>query len=108
MAARSSGKQEFDYCFKVILLGEFKVGKTSLLFRYTEDSFNNSLKSTVGVDFRMKTFYRNDKQVKLQIWDTGGSERFKSQVCSFYRGVKGVLLVYDITSRRSFDSLGYW
>ena len=108
MASISDARKEFDYCFKVVILGEYKVGKTSLLFRYTDECFDNSLNSTVGVDFRMKTLHRCDKQIKLQIWDTGGSERFKSQVNNYYRGANGVLLVYDVTNRHSFENLGYW
>ena len=106
MAAKEGG--EFDYCFKVIIVGEYKVGKSSLLCRYTEKNFVNSLDSTVGVDFRMKILDREDKKIKLQIWDTGGNERFRTQTNSFYRGAKGVLLVYDITNRHSFDNIGYW
>lgn len=65
---RDGSDQNFDYMFKLLIIGNSSVGKTSFLFRYADDSFSNSFVSTVGIDFKVKTVYRNDKRVKLQIW----------------------------------------
>lgn len=65
---RDGSDQNFDYMFKLLIIGNSSVGKTSFLFRYADDTFNNSFVSTVGIDFKVKTVYRNDKRVKLQIW----------------------------------------
>ena len=63
--------QNLDYMFKLLIIGDSAVGKTSFLFRYADDSFTSAFVSTVGIDFKVKTVFRNDKRVKLQIWDTG-------------------------------------
>ncbi|EDO44171.1 predicted protein, partial [Nematostella vectensis] len=106
--AAARGEERADYFFKIVIVGDYKCGKTSLLYRYTDKIFNRSLHSTVGVDFRCKTLTRDGKRIKLQIWDTAGHERFRTAVASYYRGATGVLLVYDITSRQSFCSVGHW
>ncbi|XP_073257418.1 uncharacterized protein [Porites lutea] len=96
-----------DYCFKVIIIGDYKVGKTSLLCRYTGRE-PPSDDCTMTLDFRAKTVKRKGKRVKLQIWDIAGQERFRTAVASYYRGALGVLLVYDVTNRQSFQNIGYW
>jgi len=96
-----------DYCFKVIIIGDYKVGKTSLLCRYTGRE-PPSDDCTTTLDFRAKTVKRKGKRVKLQIWDIAGQERFRTAVASYYRGALGVLLVYDVTNRQSFQNIGYW
>ena len=63
-----SGDQNFDYMFKLLIIGNSSVGKTSFLFRYSDDSFSSSFVSTVGIDFKVKTVYQQDKRIKLQIW----------------------------------------
>ena len=68
---RDAADQNFDYMFKLLIIGNSATGKTSLLFRYADDSFTSAFVSTVGIDFKVKTVFRNDKRVKLQIWDTG-------------------------------------
>lgn len=70
---RDGSDQNFDYMFKLLIIGNSSVGKTSFLFRYADDSFSNSFVSTVGIDFKVKTVYRNDKRVKLQIWVSAGA-----------------------------------
>ena len=77
------------YCFKVIIIGDYKVGKTSLLCKYTGHQYR-SPSSTISVDFRAKNLERNGKKVKLQIWDIAGQERFRTAVASYYRGAVGV------------------
>lgn len=65
---KESSDQNFDYMFKILIIGNSSVGKTSFLFRYADDSFTPAFVSTVGIDFKVKTIYRNDKRIKLQIW----------------------------------------
>ena len=104
----STGEQEYDYLFKLLLIGNSSVGKSSLLFRFVENVWDDSFVPTIGVDFKLKTLEVNGKKVKLQIWDTAGKERFKNITASYYRGGNGVLVVYDITERESFDNLTSW
>ena len=104
----STGEQEYDYLFKLLLIGNSSVGKSSLLFRFVENVWDDSFVPTIGVDFKLKTLEVNGKKVKLQIWDTAGQERFKNITASYYRGGNGVLVVYDITDRDSFDNLNSW
>ena len=103
-----ANNQEYDYLFKLLLIGNSSVGKSSLLFRFVENVWDDSFVPTIGVDFKLKTLEVNGKKVKLQIWDTAGQERFKNITASYYRGGNGVLVVYDITERESFDNLTSW
>ena len=104
----STGEQEYDYLFKLLLIGNSSVGKSSLLFRFVENVWDDNFVPTIGVDFKLKTLEINGKKVKLQIWDTAGQERFKNITSSYYRGGNGVLVVYDITDRESFENLTSW
>ena len=101
-------KKDYNYLFKLMLIGNSSVGKTCILSRYSSDSFNPSYTFTVAIDFKIKTIRLNDKTIKLQVWDTAGQERFRSITTSYYRGIMGFLLVYDITDEKSFDCLGEW
>ena len=113
-----SNTQEYDYLFKLLLIGNSSVGKSSLLFRFVENVWDDNFVPTIGVDFvnkifiiliqKLKTLEVNGKKVKLQIWDTAGQERFKNITASYYRGGNGVLVVYDITDRDSFENLNSW
>ncbi|CAF1345388.1 unnamed protein product, partial [Adineta ricciae] len=95
--------------FKVMLLGDSGVGKTCLLVRFKDDTFlSGSFIATVGIDFRNKTMVINDKQVKLQIYDTAGQERFRSVTHSYYRDANALLLLYDVTSITSFNNVRAW
>lgn len=98
----------FDYMFKVILIGDSGVGKTSLMKKYTEDIFTKDGASTIGVDFNFKTIVVNKKKVKLQIWDTAGQERFRAIVSHYYRGADGIMLVFDMLNKESFEHLKDW
>ena len=100
--------KDYDYLFKIMLIGNSGVGKTCLLYRYSSDSFNPAYVYTVAIDFKIKTIRLNGKTIKLQIWDTAGQERFRSITLSFYRGIIGFLLVYDVTNEESFDCIGKW
>ena len=94
--------------FKIIFLGDSGVGKTNLMKRFSEDQFFFNSKPTIGVDFRTKIVKINNHVIKLQIWDTAGQERYKSFTKAYFKDCKGILMVYDITSRKSFDNLENW
>jgi len=115
MAAQGDGKwqkdaadQNFDYMFKLLIIGNSSVGKTSFLFRYADDSFTSAFVSTVGIDFKVKTVFRQDKRVKLQIWDTAGQERYRTITTAYYRGAMGFILMYDVTNEESFNAVQDW
>ena len=98
----------YDHCFKVLIVGDPGVGKSSLLVRYCDDKFSESTSSTIGVDFRTKVVTLRDKRIKLSIWDTAGQEKFRTLTSSYYRNAHGVILMYDATNRESFDHMTYW
>lgn len=97
-----------DYIFKIIVIGDSGVGKSSLTVRLSEDVFYKDYASTIAIDFRMHQMSYMDKRVRLQIWDTAGQERFQSVATAFYRGANGVLLCFDLTHRPSFVHLDQW
>jgi Ras-related protein Rab-1A len=101
-------EQEYDYLFKVLLIGDSAVGKTSVLLRYVDDTFNPEFQTTIGVDFKISTFQLNGKVIKLQLWDTAGQDRFKNIVASYYRGAHGIILAFDITNATSFQNITRW
>ena len=105
---KSSNPSDYQYIFKLILIGNSGVGKSSIIQRYMKNTFEESYKCTIGVDFLMKTLNLKGKTVKLQLWDTAGQEKYKSMVASYYRGANVALVVFDITSHASFDSLPVW
>ncbi|RHN69946.1 putative small monomeric GTPase [Medicago truncatula] len=100
----SSTPQEFDYVFKLLMIGDSGVGKSSLLLCFTSDSFEN-LSPTIGVDFKVKYFTIDGKKLKLAIWDTAGQERFRTLTSSYYRGAQGIIMAYDVTRRDTFTNL---
>jgi len=93
---------------KIVILGDSGVGKTSLMNQYVNKKFSSQYKATIGADFLTKEVMIDDKLVTLQIWDTAGQERFQSLGVAFYRGADACILVYDITSEKSFDQLNSW
>jgi len=93
---------------KVIVLGDSGVGKTSLMNQYVHKKFSQQYKATIGADFVTKEVLIEDRLVTLQIWDTAGQERFQSLGVAFYRGADCCVLVYDVNSNRSFDTLNTW
>ncbi|KAI5089965.1 RAB3D, member RAS oncogene family, a, partial [Silurus meridionalis] len=130
---KDAADQNFDYMFKLLIIGNSSVGKTSFLFRYADDSFTPAFVSTVGIDFKVKTVYRNEKRIKLQIWVSGNNgmevnllvflsayspnvgantyvcqERYRTITTAYYRGAMGFLLMYDITNQESFYAVQDW
>ncbi|XP_061345742.1 ras-related protein RABE1c-like [Gastrolobium bilobum] len=104
----SRARADYDYLIKLLLIGDSGVGKSCLLLRFTDDSFNTSFITTIGIDFKIRTVALDGKRAKLQIWDTAGQERFKTITTAYYRGAMGILLVYDITDESSFDNIRNW
>ncbi|KAJ1531965.1 hypothetical protein ONE63_000602 [Megalurothrips usitatus] len=100
--------ESYDYLFKFLVIGSAGAGKSCLLHQFIESKFKDSSSHTIGVEFGSKIVKVGGKSVKLQIWDTAGQERFRSVTRSYYRGAAGALLVYDITSRDSFNALSNW
>lgn len=99
---------EYDYLFKVLLIGDSGVGKSCILLRFADDTYTESHISTIGVDFKIKTLELDGKVIKLQIWDTAGQERFRTITSSYYRGAHGIIVVYDITNCDSFVNVKQW
>jgi len=100
--------ENYDFLFKILLIGDSGVGKSCLLLRYTDNLFNDNFVSTIGVDFKIKTIKLDGKITKLQIWDTAGQERFKTITSSYYRDSDGILMVYDITDPLTFKNIQMW
>ncbi|KAG0448262.1 hypothetical protein HPP92_027899 [Vanilla planifolia] len=99
---------EYDYLFKLLLIGDSGVGKSCLLLRFADDSYLESYISTIGVDFKIRTVEQDGKTIKLQIWDTAGQERFRTITSSYYRGAHGIIVVYDVTEQESFNNVKQW
>lgn len=97
-----------EYLFKVVIIGDSAVGKSNLLSRYARNEFNPHSKATIGVEFQTQSLEIDSKEVKAQIWDTAGQERFRAVTSAYYRGAVGALIVYDISRRTTFDSVGRW
>jgi small GTP-binding protein len=98
-----------EYLFKVPFVGDGGVGKTSFVLRYVQRKFFQEYKMTIGVDFQVKSEQLPDGTlVKVQLWDTGGQERFTSIRSMYYRGSSGFVFLFDVTNRRSFENLDRW
>ena len=108
MYSTTKGGEDYEFIFKVLLLGNSNVGKSSLFLRFVDDIWNDTFVPTIGVDFKIKTFDIDEKKIKMQIWDTAGQERFKNIIASYYRGAHGILLIYDVTDKDSFKNLSNW
>lgn len=100
--------QEYDHLFKLLIIGDSGVGKSSLLLRFADNTFSGSYITTIGVDFKIRTIDIEGEKVKLQIWDTAGQERFRTITSTYYRGTHGVIVVYDVTNGDSFANVKRW
>ena len=99
---------DYDYLFKLLLIGDSGVGKSCLLLRFADDTYTEPYISTIGVDFKIRTIELEGKTVKLQIWDTAGQERFRTITSSYYRGAHGIIVVYDVTDESTFANVKQW
>ena len=105
----SDKNQKKEALYKILLLGDWAVGKTCFLMRYTENTFTEMHLTTVGLDYKLKTVkLDNDKTVKVQIWDTAGQERYKTITKSYIKGANGIILIYDITKEKTFEGIKNW
>ena len=102
-------KENTEITYKVLLLGDSSVGKTCFLKRYIDNTFQDAYLSTIGFDFKFKNVTLKDgKKVKVQLWDTAGQERFRTIARSYYKGAHGIVLIYDVTSKRTYDNIRKW
>jgi len=100
--------KDYDHLFKLLIIGDSGVGKSSLLLRFADNTFSGNYISTIGVDFKIRTIEIDGEKVKLQIWDTAGQERFRTITSTYYRGAHGVIIVYDVTNGDSFHNISRW
>ena len=101
-------KEHYDFLFKLLLVGDTETGKSCLLDRYANDKFSDNFIPTIGIDFRVKTVVLENLIIKLQIWDSAGLERFRTITSSYYQGINGIILVYDITNEKTYENLDNW
>ena len=100
--------KDYDYIFKIVLIGDTCVGKSCILVRFSDDIFNDNYVTTIGVDFRFKTMIVKEKVAKIQIWDTAGEERYRSITTAYYRGAAAILICCDCTNIESFNNVNNW
>ena len=96
------------YILKILTLGDTTVGKSSIVLRFSEDKFDDNQFATIGIDFKTKYIKMGDYSVKVLIWDTAGQEKFQNIAKQYYKGANGVLLIYDICNRKSFERVDFW
>ena len=101
-------EDNYDYIYKIVLIGDSGVGKTNLFLRYLKNKFDYNSKATVGVEFGSKNIKIDDTIIKAQIWDTAGQERYRSITSAYYKGSHGALVVYDVTKTESFNNVDKW
>ncbi|KAH3745496.1 GTP-binding protein yptV1 [Pelomyxa schiedti] len=94
--------------YKLLMIGDPNVGKSSIILRFTENRYDPNYACTIGVDYKLKTVQLETHTIRLQIWDTAGSERFRTIVSSYYRGAHGIAIVYDVTNKPSFINIKHW
>ena len=95
--------------YKILLLGDSTVGKTCFLLRYTDDTFLDLHMATIGLDYRLKTMILDDQRiVKVQLWDTAGQDKFRAITRNYYKGARGIILIYDITNIKSYENIKKW
>lgn len=104
----NTNDEYYDLIFKTVIIGDSGVGKSNLLSKFLNNSFSSDQKTTVGVEFGAKKLIIDGKNIKAQIWDTAGQEKYRSITNAYYKGAKGALLVFDLTNKDSFDSVDKW
>ena len=98
-----------EYVYKVLLLGDTTVGKTCFLMKYTDKTFQDIHMATIGLDYRLKSMkLKSGKNIKLQIWDTAGQDRFRAITKNYYKGSHGIILIYDVTNVQTFENVKQW
>eukprot|EP01120_Amphizonella_sp_Union-15-10_P000750 TRINITY_DN1077_c0_g1_i2.p1 TRINITY_DN1077_c0_g1~~TRINITY_DN1077_c0_g1_i2.p1 ORF type:complete len:227 (-),score=38.09 TRINITY_DN1077_c0_g1_i2:90-770(-) len=108
MMEASISQDEYDYLYKIVLIGDSAVGKSNLISRFTKNEFNLETRSTIGVEFATRSICTEGKIIKAQIWDTAGQERYRAITSAYYRGAVGALLVYDIAKLSTFVNVERW
>ncbi|XP_008852015.1 ras-related protein Rab-25 isoform X1 [Nannospalax galili] len=101
-------EEDYNFVFKVVLIGESGVGKTNLLSRFTRNEFSHDSRTTIGVEFSTRTVLLGTAAVKAQIWDTAGLERYRAITSAYYRGAVGALLVFDLTKHQTYTVVERW
>ena len=101
-------KQDYDYLLNIIIIGSAGVGKSALMNRFVDDQYLENYNPTIGVDFKIKSIDANQKKVKMQLWDTAGTEKFKNITNAYYKGTHGVVVVFDLCDLSSFKDVDYW
>ena len=95
--------------YKILLLGDSTVGKTCFLLRYTDDTFLDLHMATIGLDYRLKTMILDDQRiVKVQLWDTAGQDKYRAITRNYYKGARGIILIYDVTNIKSYENIKKW
>ena len=94
--------------YKILLIGDLSVGKSSVILRYIEDYFSGNMMSSIGVDFKTKQIEINDRLIKMQIWDTAGHEKFRTITTSYYKSAHAIIVLYDITDINTFEHVKNW
>lgn len=102
------GDENEEYIFKILIVGESGVGKSCLLLRYSENKFMPNHIATVGVDFKSKVVFLDDREIKLKLWDTAGQERFHNITQQYYKGAQGIVIVFDLNEHGSFEKVTTW
>lgn len=103
-------QEDYDYIFKILIIGDSSVGKSSTVSKFADDHYENNLEysPTIGVDLHVKIIEVDDKKIKMQIWEIGGHERFRKIVSAYYRNCQGIVLMFDLTNKESFENLQMW
>ena len=96
------------YILKLLTIGDQFVGKSSIINRYIDDKFNEDIKPTLAIDYKTKMIQKGENLIKISIYDTAGEEKYRHLIKNYYNGSNGILLVFDITDKNSFDNLNFW
>ena len=98
----------FEYIYKIIIVGDSGIGKSNVVDRFINGKFNDDIKSTIGIDFQLKAIISGPDKIKLQIWDSAGQERYRSICRNYYRQAGGILIMFDLTRKSTFDNVPRW